>query len=432
MQGASGVARRRKVHLSITAAGIGTALEGFDLIIFAYLALIISKSFFPASEGTALLLAFATYGSSFLTRPLGAVVLGLYGDIHGRKAALSLSMILMGVGSILIALMPTYSVVGPFASIGILIARLLQGFAAGAQQGSASVFAAEQDSNRRAEYIGWMLAFFGVTMILAAGASTFLSWAFPPADLEGWAWRLPFVFGALVWPIGWYIRRKVEETPAFLELKDRKSASQEARQILKSCSGLLLVAVLLYAPGVAVTYLSIYLPTYAIQHLGLPPTSSFAVAMFSGVTLAIAGPLLGRLSDRYLGRYPIFVFAAVGIAVLVKPLFFWLVSAPSWERLLAVQFLLTILSAGHSVVTSTIVVEVFPTRGRVTAASLTSAIAFMVFGGFAPLIYDALVTATGDLTAPSMYVIATALACLPAAYWIRRGRLLRLAEEPTH
>lgn len=409
----------RSVRRAITAAGIGTALEGFDLIIFAYLALVISKSFFPESQANALLLVFATYGASFLTRPLGAIVLGLYGDTHGRKAALSMSLVLMGIGSLLIACMPTYATIGFLAPLGILCARLLQGFAAGAEQGSASVYAAEQDDRKRGEYVGWMVAFFGLTMVLAAGASTFLSWAFPPADLESWAWRLPFLFGALVCPIGWYIRRKTNETNAFLAIESRQTAREVAREIRRTCSWRMAVAVLLYAPGVAVTYLSIYMASYAIKDLHLPPTSSFAAGIFSGITLAVFAPLAGRISDRYTGRYPMFLGTTLAMGLSAWPLFYWLTSEPSWGRLLAVQFVLTAVSVGHAVVTSTIVVEIFPTRGRVTAASLTSALAFMLFGGFAPLIYGTLTATTGDLTSPSYYVIFAALVCLPAMFWIR-------------
>jgi MHS family proline/betaine transporter-like MFS transporter len=420
--------RKKSLRRSISAAGIGTALEGFDLIIFAYLAVVISKVFFPGSEANALLLAFATYGASFLTRPLGAIVLGLYGDVRGRKAALSLSLVLMGVGSIIIALMPSYASIGPLAPIGILCARLLQGFAAGAEQGSASVFAAEQDGRRRAEFIGWMIAFFGLTMIMAAGASTFLSWAFPPAELESWAWRLPFLFGALVCPIGWYIRRKTEETEAFRASDRGQSAAQVARQLLGTYSWRMAVAVLLYAPGIAVTYLTIYLPSFAIGELGLSSTWSFAAGVLSGATLAICAPLLGRLSDRHVGRYPMFLFTTLAMGLLIWPLFAWLTASPSWGRLASVQFILAVLSAGHAVVTTTLVVEIFPIRGRVTAASLTGAVAFMTFGGFAPLVYSALVTATGDLVSPSYYVILCAALCLPSMFWVRAKGFHRLAD----
>lgn len=415
---------RSTVVRSLVAAGVGTALEGFDLIIFAYLALIISKSFFPVSETNALLMAFATYGLSFVVRPLGAIVLGAYGDSHGRKAALSLTLVLMGIGSLLIALMPTYAVIGPLAPLGILAARLLQGFAAGAEQGSASVFAAEQDPRHRAEYIGWMLASFGVTLILAAGASTFLSWAFPPADLEGWAWRLPFLFGALVYPLGWYIRRKTQETEAFRSIAREQSGANPQPSILRTNPWQLAIAMLLYAPGIAITYLTIYLPSLGIQRLGLPATATFAVGVLSGATLAVSAPLLGRMSDLRVSRYHLFLFTTIGIAAATWPLFYWVTQAPSWERLATMQFILTVLSAGQSVATSTMIVEIFPVRGRVTAASITSAVAFALFGGFAPLIYATLIETTGNLTAPSFYVIFAAMIGLPSLFWLQKKGLL--------
>ncbi|MBL8550478.1 MAG: MFS transporter [Hyphomonadaceae bacterium] len=415
-EGAAPGERKTGKLRTLIAAGIGTALEGFDMVIFAYMAMVIAKVFFPASQTNALLMTFAVFGLSFVARPLGAMVIGVYGDWRGRRAALSLTLVLMGLGSLMIGLMPSHASIGILAPIGILAARLLQGFAAGAEQGSASVFVAEQDGRRRSERIGWMLAAFGLTGVLAAGASTLLAVSFTPTALEEWAWRLPFLFGAIVAPIGWYIRRRTEETEAFKTAE--KTAPKSVREILGKNLGRILVVMFLYSPGVAITYLMIYLPSHSVASLGMAPAAGYAAGLASGLTLGVCAPLMGLIRDRFLSSRTLWLFSTLAIGLMVWPLFVWLAAAPSLERLVVLQIALTIASAAQTVTTTTIVNDIFPVRGRLTAASLSSAAAFTLFGGFAPLIYSALTSSTGDPAAPSYYVILTVIVALPPLFWL--------------
>src|SRR5215475_12014058 len=192
---------------AVIAASIGNALEWFDFVVYGFFALTISKLFFPAGDQTlSLLLTFGTFGVTFFMRPLGAIVLGSYADRHGRKATLVLTIGLMMLGTAVIAVMPTYQTIGVLAPLLIVIARMIQGFSAGGEFGSATAFLAEQDPKRRGFFASWQLASQGLTTVLATGFGVVLSGLLAPPQLESWGWRTPFIFGLLIGPVAYYIR----------------------------------------------------------------------------------------------------------------------------------------------------------------------------------------------------------------------------------
>ena len=207
-------AHARRIVIS---SSIGNALEWYDFLVYGFFASVIGKLFFPADdEWVSLLFAVGSFGVSFITRPVGAIVLGMYADRKGRKAALTLSILLMIVGTLAIAVMPSYQQIGIVAPITILLARLVQGFAVGGEFGSATAFMVEHSTRGRGYYASWQFASQGIATILAAGLGALLTASLTPSDLEGWGWRLPFVFGLLVGPVGFYIRRHLDETPEFV------------------------------------------------------------------------------------------------------------------------------------------------------------------------------------------------------------------------
>ncbi|MCW2810329.1 MAG: rane protein, partial [Friedmanniella sp.] len=257
------VARR-----AVIASSMGNALEWFDIIVYASFAVVISKLFFPAADGvTGLLFTFGAFATSYLIRPLGALVLGSYADRSGRKNALTLTIALMTVGTAIMALAPTAAMIGPAAGLVILASRLLQGFSAGGEFGTATTFLVENAPQRKAFYASWQVATQGAAMLLASafgfGLNVFLS----PEQLSSWGWRVPFFFGLLVGPVGLWIRLKMDETPEFLEAE--KVKSPVVRTLVDHTGRVLSAAAAVGLASISV-YLILYMPTFAVSNLHLP------------------------------------------------------------------------------------------------------------------------------------------------------------------
>src|SRR5215470_7524232 len=199
----------------IVATSIGNALEWYDISVYAYFAVYISKAFFPADDQTtSLLLTFGTFGLTFLARPIGGVLLGTYADRHGRKASLLVSIVLMTFGTLAVALMPTFGTIGILAPIAVISARLVQGFSAGGEFGSSTAFLVEHMPHRRGFIASWQFASQGVSQLLGSGFGVGLTAHLGAADLQAWGWRIPFLFGVLIGPVGLYIRNHIDDATA--------------------------------------------------------------------------------------------------------------------------------------------------------------------------------------------------------------------------
>src|SRR5258708_13178699 len=202
---------------AVVAASIGSAFEWVGLVVYGFFAVVISKVFFPSgNDSVSILLTLGTFGVSFFMRPLGAIVLGAYADRAGRKAALTLSILLMMMGTLIIALLPTYSSIGIAAPLVLVLARLMQGFSAGGEFGSATAFLAEHVPGRRGFFASWQVASQGLTTLLAAIFGVVLTGNLSPAQMSSCGWRVPFVFCLLVTPVAYYIRQRLEQKPVFL------------------------------------------------------------------------------------------------------------------------------------------------------------------------------------------------------------------------
>ena len=414
---ANPAAARRGTWRAVVAASIGNALEWFDLVVYGFFAVIISKLFFPAGNDTvSLLLTLGTFGVSFFMRPLGAIVLGAYADRVGRKAALTLSILLMMIGTLIIAVLPTYATIGVAAPLILVAARLMQGFSAGGEFGSATAFLAEHVPGRRGFFASWQVASQGLTTLLAAGFGAVLTGGLTPAQMASWGWRVPFFFGLLIGPIAWYIRTKLDETPEFLaaETTDTPLRDTFASQKLR-----LLIAIGIVVLGTVSTYLVLFMPTYGVKQLGLAPSVAFQAIALTGVIQLVFSPLVGHLSDRY-GRTSIMLVSAVLLLVLIYPAFAWLVANPTFGALIVVQVVLGFLMTGYFAALPGLLSEIFPVQTRTTGMSLAYNIAVTIFGGFGPFIIAWLIRATDTKVAPSFYMIFAALISLVALIAARR------------
>jgi len=406
---------RGKQWRAVAAASIGNALEWFDFIVFGFFAGTIAGLFFPTgNETVSLLLTFATFGITFFVRPLGAIVLGAYADRHGRKAAFVLTILLMMVGTGIIAVTPSYATIGVFAPILMVVARLLQGISAGAEFGSAMAFLAEQNAARRGFFASWQFASQGLTTILVTIVGFVLTSTLTPAEMSAWGWRVPFFLGLLIGPVAYYIRRHVDETPEFRAIKTSERPLQEALAGAKSRLVVAFGAAVLCTVGM---YTILFMPTYATRQLGLPAAGAFAAGFLGGVIQLALIPVVGALSDR-IGRLPVAFASAIAVLVTIHPLFWWLTASPSVETLLMVEAIIGLLLAGYMGGLGALLADLFPTRMRTTGLSISYSFAVTIFGGFAPFINAWLIGATNNNLAPSFYLMlaaALSLAALVAA-----------------
>lgn len=407
---------------NIVAAVIGNALEWYDFLVFAFMTPIISKLFFPTdpsvpgSELNAILMTTAIFGVGFFMRPVGGIILGLYGDKKGRKAAMVLVTSLMAVSIALITVAPTYHAAGILAPIFILIARLLQGFSAGGEFGSATAFLAEHVPGRRGFFASWQVASQGLTTLLAAGFGTVLNAQLTAAQMASWGWRVPFFFGLLLGPVAYYIRTKVDETPEFLAAEGTENP---LRDTFASHKARLVAAMGVVVLGTVATYLVLFMPTYGVKQLGLAPSAAFAAILVVGVIQMAFAPLVGHWSDTY-GRVRVMIAPAVGILVLIYPAFAYLVAHPGFGTLIALQVLLAFLMTGYFAALPGLLSEVFPVQTRTTGMSLAYNVAVTIFGGFGPFIIAWLIKATGMKTAPSFYLMFAAVLSLVALVVLRK------------
>ncbi len=393
---------------AITAAGIGNVLEYYDFGIYGFLAGVIARKFFPgADEVAALLSTFAAFGVGFLARPLGAVVLGRLGDVRGRKSALVTTILLMAVGTVGIGLIPEYATIGVAAPVLLVLCRILQGLSAGGEWGNATAFIVEWSPTGRRGYFGsYSQASVVGGVLMSSAVAALLNNLFAPAAIDAWAWRLPFLLGAVLLPVGLWLRRGIDETPRFREEQAGQGSGLAA---LGSPFGLMARAFGFTVLWTVSYYVMLtYLPTFTQKYAGLSAAEALWSNTVALLALMLAIPVMGAVSDR-VGRKPLLLFCCLAFAVLAYPGFRLILSGLTVWGVALVQIGFNLVIACFSGPGPAALAELFPTRKRTTLMSIGYSLSVAVFGGFAPFIATWLIQQTGTPIAPTFYLVAAGL-----------------------
>ncbi|WP_118182992.1 MFS transporter [Paraburkholderia phosphatilytica] len=409
-------ASRRGVARLIVATSIGNALEFYDLVVYGYFAGTLSKLFFPAHNHTvSLLITLGTFALSYLARPVGALVLGSYSDRHGRKASLTLSIGMMTLGTGMVALMPSYASIGLAAPVLIFVSRVLQGFSAGGEFGSSTAFLVEHAPTRSGFMSSWQFSSQGASTLLASLFGAVLTGTLTQPQLEGWGWRIPFLFGMLIGPIGFYIRRRIDETPEF---EQAEKVSSPVRTVLATQKAGVLVSIGSLVLTTSANYMLLYMPTYASRQLGLAPSSGFIATLTAGFIMMTLVPFVGHLSDK-VGRIRIMLVMGVLFFVTIYPAFVFMNAHPSLPTLVAAVVWVALLKATYFAPIPALMAELFPTETRTTGMAFGYNIATTIFGGFTPFAVASLIAATGNNLAPGLYLMIAAVISLVTLVWAR-------------
>jgi MHS family proline/betaine transporter-like MFS transporter len=390
---------------AIGAAVIGNILEWYDFSIYAFVATIIAKKFFPAGDDVAALLStFAAFGIGFLARPLGGIVIGRLADQRGRKFALILTILMMAAGTVAIGLIPGYETLGWVAPALLVLARLAQGFSTGGEWGGSTSFIVEwAPDNRRGLFGSIHQASVSTGLLFGSGVAALLSTLLTPQAMQDWGWRVLFLLGGLLLPVGLYLRRNIAETPAF------RRAQSEAPPASGS-PGLLLAA---RAFGFTILWtvtsyaMLSFMPTFTQKFAGLSRVEALWSSTAGIVALVVAIPVMGFLSDR-IGRRPMLLTCTIGFMLLSYPIFWVIVWGSRLAVILPIQICTSLLIAFFSGPGPAAIAEIFPTRSRALWMSIGYSFAVAIFGGFAPYIATWLIERTGSPLSPSFYVIACA------------------------
>ena len=366
------------IRRNIAAATIGSALEWYDVLVYAYVAPEIGRAFFPSEDPmVSTAIALGGFGVSYLARPLGGIILGRYADRAGRKAALVLVSMLMFAATAVITVLPGYAAIGILAPILLFAAKLAQGFSAGGEFGSAVAYLAEQHPERRGFYTSWQFASQGVAIILAAGVTALVSFFLTVAQMDAWGWRIPFALGLVIGPVAFYLRSHATETPEFVQARQESVPTG----ILW---GRIVIGAGMVALATAALYTLIYLPTLGTSALGLSKTAAQTCSVLSGAILLVATPAFGWMSDR-VGHFRLAMIAAAIAAVLSIPLFRLLDLSLGLPGLAMTQAGLALVAAAYLASLSPCLAEIFPVSSRTFSISLSYNIAVLTIGGFAPL-----------------------------------------------
>ena len=398
---------------------IGTTIEWYDFFLYGTAAaLVFNRLFFPTFDplmGT--LAAFGTYTVGFVARPIGGIIIGHYGDRIGRKSMLVLTLVVMGVATFLIGLLPTYEQIGPWAAVVLVVLRIAQGFGVGGEWGGAVLMAVEHAPRGSRGYYGsWPQIGVPAGLLLSTAVFTLFSWL-PEEQFLSWGWRVPFLLSILLVAVGLMIRMRILETPAFERIKSQDAAArQPIVEVLVRYPKQVLVAMgARFAENGAFYIFSVFVLTYATQRAKIDRQIVLNGILIGAAVELFAIPLFGALSDK-VGRRPVYLFGAIMTAVLAYPLFAALDGGSPFLIVLALTAAFTLSHGAMYAPQAAFMSELFHARVRYSGASLGAQLASVFAGGLAPFIGTALLSAGYGRGAVTVYVVGLAVVTLVAIY----------------
>jgi len=412
--------RGRVEPRAIVAATIGNALEFYDFLIYGLFAVQIGRAFFPATNAyVSLMLSLATFGAGFLTRPLGAIVLGAYADKAGRRPAMVLSLTIIGVAMAGLACVPSYAAIGAAAPILAVIARLMQGFSLGGEVGANTAFLVEAAGpDRRAEIVSWQGVSQAIALVLGSLIGTVLAALLSPSALDSYGWRIAFLLGAAIVPCGYWLRRHLSETLHEQEEHPHTGTAVAGSPDAAVAPGRLelarrhwkamLFGLMAIAAGTVGTYIFVYVTSYAQTTLHLSARAGF-LASLAGYGVQIPCILLGgRLSDRY-GRKPLNVWSNLAFLLAIYPAFAWVAGARSVTVLICATVVLNAVFSLRMGSFFAAFVESLPPTIRSGGFGTVYAASVAIFGGSTQLVVTWIIHVTGSAVAPAWYLIGFTL-----------------------
>lgn len=425
METAPAPAARGLPARQVAAVALGNALEFYDFVTYAFFAAQIGRTYFPSDEpGSSLLASLATFGAGFLTRPLGAWVIGRMGDRRGRKPAMLLSFALIGVAVIGLPLTPSYASIGVLAPVLVVLFRLLQGFALGGEVGPSTAFLMEAAPvHRRGLYIAMQAMGADLAVLVAGVVGVLLARALSPAELDAWGWRIALGLGAVIVPFGLVMRRTLTET-----LDPARAPARAERPGTRGYLRVALLGLAMLAAATTSNYVLEYMTTYANTSLGMSESMALGATAVVGLCGLIGDPLGGWLSDR-LGRKPVMAVPWVVLLLAIFPAFWLLGRERSGVVLYGATALLALASTLSTGTVLVAVTESLPAHVRSGGLALIYAIAISVFGGSTQFVVAWITRLTGNLLAPAWYMTVAVLAGLLAILWMPESAPVRLARR---
>ena len=407
---------RSMVRRAVLASTIGNGLEWFDFLIYGFFSGTIAKVFFPAQDPLlALILTWSTFAVGFVVRPFGGILIGMYADRAGRQKALSLLILMMAAGTLILGATPGYVTIGIAAPLLVVLSRLLQGLSVGGEFASATAMLVEYaPPGRKMFYGSFQMCSQAFAVALAAGFAAALTAALAPSALTAWGWRVPFLLGALVGPIGFYIRSRVAESPEFVRLAEHMPRRERVgfAVLLARHPAPVFCGIGAIVCGTASVYLwNTYLPGYVTRTVHLPltvPLVGAAICAAINVFLIVA---IGRLADR-VGPWRVFLPAVAAAGIAAVPLFTFILAEPSRPHLFAVQLTASLIQAFMAAPIPGLLAGLFPTAVRSTGMAVAYNASVAIFGGTAPLTVTWLSGLTGSRMIPAYYLTVAAVLSL--------------------
>lgn len=401
----------------LAAVGIGNFMEWFDFAIYGYFAAIIGAQFFPSGDPTAEMLnSLAVFAVGFISRPVGALILGPMGDKFGRRTVLIITVMGMGLVTALIGLTPSYGTIGIAAPIILVALRLLQGMMVGGEWTSAAAYIGESaPADKRALHASVVTATAGLAFLVGTLTAAMLTAALDEQSLNSWGWRLPFIASLLMAVLAVYIRRKLEDTPVYLELQQkRESGTVEATSPGMKRKAFLMTLAFAGIFGVGLYYFVTYSNNHLSGPVGMTSLEALLATGAAMILYVIFNPLVGIVADR-IGRRPVLLTGIIGLIVWSIPAFMLMNTGNPFLAFLGLT-VFALFVASCAVMNNVLLVEVFPASVRSSGSAIGYNVAYALLAGPGPLIAAALVAGTGLLVSPAFYVVAVGIVAL-AVLW---------------